>query len=134
MALNPQGEDSANIVVRGLATSLSTKTISRVANLPLGIRWRNEEREASVTTRKKLFIQRENHIEDKNVVRRENLLYPWDEVAYHIIKYISCEGRLRIIYSYHFRLLHELRFKTYLPIPERLSDPHFILQSIIETS
>lgn len=71
-------------------------------------------------------------MEDKNGVRRERLPYPWDEVAYHILKYIFCYGSLRIVYAYEFRLLYELRFQTELPIPKRLIVPHFLLNSIVE--
>jgi len=46
----------------------------------------------------------------------ESLPYPWDEVAYHIMKYISCEGRLIMVYGYHFTLLHDLRLKGDTPL------------------
>lgn len=111
MELHSQGEDSSTIVVRGLVISLSPETISIVMTLPLGIQWSKEDKAVSVATRNNFFNQREKYMEDKNGVRRESLPYPWDEVAYHILKYISCEGRLSIVYAYHFRLLHELRFK-----------------------
>jgi len=62
----------------------------------------------------------------------EWILYPWDEVRYHILKYISCEGRLSIAYGYQFRLLHELRFGEELPLNRRLNVPYFLLQSIID--
>lgn len=55
-------------------------------------------------------------------------------MAYHILKYISCDGMLSILYAYHFRLLHDLRFKAEFPIPQRLSVPHFLLLYIIEMS
>lgn len=54
--------------------------------------------------------------------------------AYHILKFILCEVGLSILYSYHVMLLCELRFQIELPIPQRLSVPHFLLQSIIEIS
>lgn len=88
----------------------------------------------SLTMSKKFFIQRENPIENKNGVRGEILPYPCDEVAHYILKYISCEGRLSIVYAYNFRLLHELKFKEEFPLPQRLSVPHFLLQLIIEMS
>lgn len=110
MDLNSQIEDNATIVVRGLTISLSPETISRVTTLPIGIKWSREEMFISVTNKNNLFIANEKPIEDKNGVWRENLPYPWDEVAYHILKYISYEGRMTVVYSYHFRLLHELNF------------------------
>lgn len=57
----------------------------------------------------------------------ESLPYPWDEVSYDILRYISCEGRLSVVYAYQFILLHELRFKEELSLPQRISVPHFLL-------
>jgi len=53
-----------------------------------------------------------------------------DEVAYHILKYISYEGRLSVVYGYHFILLHELEFQAKFPLAQRLSVPYFLLQPI----
>ena len=50
------------------------------------------------------------------------------------MKYISCEGRYNIVYGYHFRLLHELRYGMDLPASRKLSVPYFLLQSLIESS
>lgn len=63
-------------------------------------------------------------------MRRERPPYPWDEVSFHIMKFISCEGRLSVIYGYHFRLLNELRFQGELPLKHRLSVPRLLLNSI----
>jgi len=56
--------------------------------------------------RKVFSLQNEKPMEDKNGVRREILQYPWDDVAYYILKYISCEGRLSIVYAYMFSFLY----------------------------
>lgn len=81
-----------------------------MTTLPLGIKWSREYKATGVTTKNSFFIANENHIEDNNGVRRERLPYPWDEVAYHILKYISYEGRISVVYAYRFILLHELKF------------------------
>ena len=60
--------------------------------------------------KRKFFLEGEKPIEGKNGVRRDNLPYPWSEVGYQLIKYISCEGRYSFVYGYHFRILEELRF------------------------
>ena len=60
--------------------------------------------------KRKFFLEGEEPIEDKNGVRRDSLPYPWSEVGYQLIKYISCEGRYNVVYGYHFRMLEELRF------------------------
>ena len=46
------------------------------------------------------------------------------------MKYMSCEGRLSVVYGYHFRLLHELRFKEDLPLDQSLNIPYFLMHSI----
>lgn len=134
MELHSQGEENATTIVRGLSISLSLKTISRVSTLPLRIRWRKKDKVVSVIARKNFFISKENPIEDKNGVRREILPCPCDELACHILKYKTCEGRLSVVYAYHFRFLHELRFKAEVPLSQRLSVPHFIIQTIMEMS
>jgi len=48
------------------------------------------------------------------------------------MKYITCEGRFNIIYGYHFRLLHELRYGMDFPPTRKLSIPYFLLQSLTE--
>lgn len=65
---------------------------------------------------------------------REILPYPWDEVAYHILKYILYKGRMSVVYADHFRLLHELGLKAELPLSQRHSVSYFLLQSIKEMS
>ena len=103
-----------------------------MTTLPLGVQWSKKDKAVGVTTKKNLFIHREKPIEDKNGVRRESLPYTWDEVSYKILKYISYDGRMNIVYAYHFMLFHERIFKEELPIPQRLSVPHVLLQYIIE--
>ena len=78
MELHSQGEDNSATIFIGLAISLSTKTISRVTTLPLGIHWSKEGKGMSVITRKHFFILKEKPLEDKNRLRRESLPYPWD--------------------------------------------------------
>lgn len=127
MALISHIKVSATTVVRGLAISLSPELISKGTTLPLGIKWGEEDKTTSATTKKNFFTTNEKNIEEKNGFRREILPYPWDEVSYHILKYISCEGRLSVVYGYHFRLLHELRFQASLPLAQRLNVPYFLL-------
>lgn len=127
MALHSQEQDSGTTLFRGFSISLNLETISKVTNFPLGIIWNKEDKKVSFATRKYLFLSKEKSVEDKNGVRRESIHYPWDEIAYPIIKYISCEWILSVVYAYHFKLLEELRFKEKLPLSQRLSVPHFLL-------
>ena len=71
-------------------------------------------------------------MEDKNGVIRGRIPYPSNEVSYHLIEYISCEGRYSVVYGYHFRFLQELRFGADIPPQNRLSIPYFLLQSMID--
>jgi hypothetical protein len=48
------------------------------------------------------------------------------------MKYITCEGRFSIVYSYHFQLLSEFRHRMDLPPKQKLNIPYFLLQSLIE--
>ena len=50
------------------------------------------------------------------------------------MNFISCEGRLSVVYGYHFRLLNELRFQGELALEHKLSVPHFLLNSITDMS
>ena len=64
-------------------------------------------------------MEDEEKIEDKNGIRKESIPYPWDEVSYYILRYISCEGRLSVVYGYQFRLLHGFSLeKSYLLIED----------------
>ena len=84
--------------------------------------------------KRKLFLEGEGPTEDKNGVRRDNLPYPWSELGYQIIKYISCEGRYSVVYGYHFRMLEELISGVETPVHQRLSIPYFLMQSLIDSN
>lgn len=134
MALNPHSRTSATTMVRGLFITINPKVIKKVTTHPQGVQWRREDKASNTFAKKNFFLNDEEPIEDKNGVRRKSLPYPWDEVSYHILKYISCEGRLSVVYGYQFRLLHELTFGDDLPTNQRLNVPYFLLQSIIDMS
>ena len=81
--------------------------------------------------KRKIFLEGEEPIEDKNGVRRDSLPYPWSEVGYQLIKYISCEGRYSVCYGYHFKILEELIFGVETPVHQTLNIPYFLMQSLI---
>ena len=124
ISLTPQARFSATIVVRGLLLTITPESISRITTLPLGLQWRKEDKASITYNKKKHFFEDEEPIEDTNGIRRERIPYPWDEVSYHILKYICCEGKLSIVYGYQFRFLHEQRFGEELPPHRRLSVPY----------
>lgn len=123
MSLIPQARFSATIVVRGLSVTITTESISIISTLPLCLQWRKEDKASNTLFKENFLLEYEEPIEDKNGIRRERILYPSDEVSYHILKCISCEGRFNIVYGYQCRLLHDLRFGEELPPHIRLSVP-----------
>jgi len=128
----PLTRASANVVVKCLSVAITPEVISRITTLPLGLPWRKEDKTNNTLAKKSFFLEGEEPIEDKNGDRRESIPYPWDEVSYHIIKYISCEGRYSVVYGYHFRLLQELRFGENKPPQNRLNISYFLLKSMID--
>jgi len=96
--------------------------------------WRKEDKGNRQLEKKKFFLEGEEVMEEKNGVGRESLPYPWNEITYHLIKYISCEEGYSVVYGYHFKLLQELRFGADIPPQNRLSIPYFLLQSVIDIS
>jgi hypothetical protein len=60
----------------------------------------------------------------KKGIPRSWLVHPWDELAYLIQKFITCEGRFNIIYLYHIKLLQHLRGDCEINLP------YFLLQSL----
>jgi len=113
---------------------ITPEFISMVTALPLGMPWSKDGKPIGQATKKNFFQNNEGPIEDKNGIRRARIPYPWDEFSNQIIKYISCEGRYKIVYGYHFRILHELRYAMDTPAPQKLSIPYFLLQSLIDSS
>ena len=105
LSLIPLTKTHATVVMRGLSIYLTPELINIITTLPLRVSWIKEDKGNSQTAKKKFFLEGEEAMEDKNGVRRASLPYPWNEISYHLIKYISCEGRYSLVYGYHFRLL-----------------------------
>ena len=93
-----------------------------------------DEKPIGQAPKKNFFQNNETPVEDKNGIRRASIPYPWDEVSYQIIKYISCEGRYSIVYGYHFIIMHELWYGMDTLAPQKLNTPYFLLQSFIDSS
>lgn len=134
LSLIPLTRTNATTVVKCLSVLITSEFISRITTLPLGLPWRKEGNGNNTLAKKIFFLEGEKPMEEKNGVRREIIPYPLNEFSYHIIKYISCEGRYRVVYGYHFRLLQELIFGENTTPENRLSIPYFLLQSMIDMS
>ena len=98
-SLTPHNTIHATVIVRGINIDLTPKLISRVTTLSLGIPWRKEDKVNSQMAKMKFFLEDEEPTEDKNGVRRDSLPYPWSQVGYQLINYISCEGRYSVVYG-----------------------------------
>ena len=127
MALKPHSRTHAIVSFRGLSLELIPDFISQITGLPPRLPWSKEETYLGQVAKKTFFQSGEDPVEDKNGVRRTSLPPPWNVVSCQIMKYITCEGRFNIIYGYHFRLLHELRYGMDLPPVRKLSLPYFLL-------
>jgi len=113
---------------------ITSEFISKVSTLPLGLPWSKDDKPIGQDSEKNFFQNNQTHVENKNGIRRASIPYPWDEVSYQIIKYISYEGSYNIVYGYHFRIIHELRHGINTPTCQNLSIPYFHLQSLTDSS
>ena len=134
LSLIPLTRTHATVVVKGLSVEITPKIISKITTLPLGLPWRKEDKGNNKLAKNKFVLEGEEAMEEKNGVRRESLPYPCSEISYHLIKYISCEGRYSVVYGYHLRLLQELGFGADTPPQNRLIIPYFLIQSMIYIS
>jgi len=92
--------------MRGPIIIINEASINKITSLHMSLPWDKEERQKAIIAKKTFFLPNEKLDEDKNGIKRESLPHPWPEVAYHIIKYITCEGMMSVVYAYHFRLFH----------------------------
>jgi hypothetical protein len=119
--------------IRGITIRVNEASISKVSSLPSAfLGTKKKGKKPLMPRRHSSFLMRS--LMKKKWHKKETLPHPWQEVAYHIIKYITCEGRMSVVYAYHFILLHQLR---HLPNQEphlNMSIPHFLLQSLKEMS
>ena len=99
LCLIPLTRTHAIVVVGALSIELTPKIIGWITKITLGVPWINEDKGNNQTANKKFFLG-EEAMEDKNGVRRASLPYSWNEISYHLIKYILCEGRYNVVYGY----------------------------------
>lgn len=134
LSLKPHSKTHAIVNFRVLTIEITPEFIRTITSLPLGLPQSKEEKPLGQAVKKTFFQPDEHFVEDKNGIRRTSIPYPWGEVSGQIMKYISYEGRYNIVYGYHFRLLHELRYGMDLLASRKLSLPYFLLRSLIECS
>lgn len=113
---------------------INEDSLRKITTLHKGLHWNKEGRKEAITAKRRFFLPNEQPNEDKNGVMRQRLPGPWDEVACQILKYISYDGRLNIVYSHQFRLFYQLRFQACLLASKLLSIPFFLLRSLNDMS
>jgi hypothetical protein len=57
-------------------------------------------------------------------IKRIYLIVPWPEVTLCIQRYLTYEGRYKLLYGYNFKLLIHLRHQRYVNLP------YFLMHSI----
>ena len=92
LSLVPHSRTRAIVNFRGISMEITPEFINRVTSLPLVLPWSKDEKPSGHSAKKNFFQPNEHPVEDKNGIRRTSIPYPWDEVSYQIIKYISYEG------------------------------------------
>ena len=61
-------------------------------------------------------------------VARSWIKSPWDELAYLIQKYVTCEGRFSLVFLYHIRILQHLNHE------KNIDMPYYLLHSLQKMS
>ena len=103
--------------VRGLQLEVTKEVISHVMTLPIeGKRWFN--RKINDPSLKEDFFQGEEWLVTKGRgIDRLLLPQPWEDATLYLIKYITCEGREKIVFNYHFPLLNHAQHQQMIKLP-----------------
>ena len=90
---------------------MTEEEITWVTSLPIdGWRWFN--RKINDPSLKEDFLEGKEKLEKKGRgIDRLSLPHPWEDVSLGLIKYITFEGRSKIVFNYHFPFLNHLRHK-----------------------
>jgi hypothetical protein len=117
--------DGERATIGNLTIRISEDIIAQVTGLPqtgeryFKTKYFKDKSWASFVSRSRVAT-----VNWKKGIPRSWLIHPWDELAYLIQKFITCEGRFSIIYLYHIKLLQHLKSDYEINIP------YFLLQSL----
>jgi hypothetical protein len=94
--------------VRRLTLIVSEESMSKITKLPLqGEKWYKKFKIALENWAQ--FLKIPSPLPDlRRGIPREALCSPWDEVVFHLQKFITCEGRYSLVHHYHVRILMHL--------------------------
>ena len=94
--------------IRGLRIDASKKAVANVTGLPwTGECWFFKKRHNLRVAEEFLAPGEQVHRRDRGVAL-ETLPIPWDQVTTFLKRYITCEGRYKVVYIYDFILLSHL--------------------------
>jgi hypothetical protein len=117
-----------------LDISVTEAVISSVTGLPnTGRKWFG--RRTTIPNAKTNFLEEGEQVQPRgHGTTIESLPQPWDQVVVFLKKYITCEGRYKIVYTYDFVLLSHLRHGSLINMPYYLLESlhnmaHYVRQS-----
>jgi hypothetical protein len=117
--------DGERATVGNLTIRISEDIIAHVTGLPqIGERYFKTKHFKDKSWASFISRSRVAAVNWKKGIPRSWLIHPWDELAYLIQKFITCEGRFSIIYLYHIKLLQHLKGDC------EINMPYFLLQSL----
>jgi hypothetical protein len=104
--------------VRGIKIPVSVPIIEKVTGFPEDGELWFQRRSSSATLREEFTRGTSEELvgSDKGVLR-SSLIEPWRHVAYIVQKFLTCEGRFKLLFGYHFWLLIHLRHHRYVNVP-----------------
>ena len=120
------------IAVMGLNIFVDEEIISQINEILKGQRWDRDDRSWNLRVKNSLFKPQEQYEENRNGVKWESLPKNWVNIAFYIMKYLTCEGRLSMVYSYNFIILHQVINLGHQPPHHRLCISHFLWHSLFE--
>ena len=114
--------------IGNLTLCISENFISQVTGLPqIGEKWfKKQHMDEKAWT---LYINKSRKAHNQvHGVARSWLKSPWDELAYLIQKYVTCEGCFNLVFLYHIRILQHLNQKKLIDMP------YYLLHSLQKMS
>lgn len=112
--------DEGEALVWGLRVVSTEERIAKVTELPaIGEHYPNEHNARS--SREQFTQQGDPQLDiTKQGCKRLSLPPPYLELATHIIRYLTCEGRFSNLHAHHFKLLSYIRHNMQVNIPNFL--------------
>lgn len=84
----------------GLNIFVEEEIISQITEILRGQRWDRDDRALNLRENNNFFKPQEQYEENRNGVKRESFPENWGNIAFYIMKYLTCEGRLSMVYAF----------------------------------